>query len=82
VEASNKGTEQALDKANIEKAMIDASLDSQTCEPGTFNVTIEGETYTSCREWDGLIVDRRNLPQIPSESHPNDRCAILAHVGD
>jgi hypothetical protein len=82
VKASNEGTEAALDEAGIENVMVDASVDNQTCEPGTFDVTIEGETYTSCREWDGETFDRENAPSIPRASHPQCRCALLADISD
>lgn len=80
VKASNEGTEAAMEEAGIEDVMVDASIDRQTCEPGSFDVTIEGETYTSCREWDSEMFDRDNSPNIPSHSHPNCRCALIADV--
>lgn len=82
VKASNEGTEAAMEEAGIEEVMVDASIDRQTCDPGTFDVTIEGETYTSCREWDGEVFDRRSSPSIPRNSHPNCRCALIAVVSD
>jgi SPP1 gp7 family putative phage head morphogenesis protein len=80
VQASNEGTEAAMEEAGIDKVMVDASIDNQTCDHGTFDVTIDGKTYTSCREWDGEIFDRRDSPTIPRESHHNCRCALIAHL--
>lgn len=81
VKASNEGTEQALDEAGIESVMVDASIDRQTCEKGTFSWRSSDNTeYTSCREWDGKTFDRENSPNIPRASHPNCRCALLADL--
>ena len=77
VNASNEGTKAAMDEAGIEEGMIDASIDSQTCEPGSFSTRVNGETVTSCREWDGEVVERSEMPNIPRDSHPQCRCALL-----
>lgn len=78
IEASNKGTETAMDEAGIEEAVIDASLDNQICDEGTFSWHGPDNTeYTSCKEWNGVKFDREDLPSIPKDSHPNCRCSIL-----
>jgi len=78
IDASNKGTEEAMDKVGIKEAVIDASIDKQTCEKGSFSWTAsDGSEYTSCQEWNGEKFDREELPSIPKDSHPNCRCAIL-----
>jgi len=78
IKASNKGTEEALDQAGIEEAVVDASIDRQTCEAGSFSWTSrDGNEYTSCREWNGVKFNREDLPSIPKDSHANCRCALL-----
>lgn len=78
IEASNKGTEEAMDRAGIEEAVVDASIDRQTCEEGSFSWTgPDGTEYTSCSEWNGEKFNREDLPSIPKASHPNCRCAVL-----
>jgi len=78
VEASNRGTEEAMDQANIEEAVVDATINRQTCEEGSFSWRgPDGTEYTSCREWNGVKFNREDLPAIPKVSHPNCRCSIL-----
>jgi hypothetical protein len=81
VKASNEGTEAALDEAGIDSVMIDASVDRQTCDEGTFSWSgSDGTEYTSCREWDGKTFDREDSPNIPRASHPSCRCALIADL--
>lgn len=81
VKASNDGTEKAMEKAGIENVMLDASIDRQTCEEGSFSWRgSDGTEYTSCREWDGETFSREDAPGIPRASHPNCRCALIADV--
>lgn len=77
-EASNNGTVEAAEEAGVEEMMVSASIDRQTCEPGSFSWTSSDSTeYTSCREWDGEIFNLEDTPPIPSSSHPQCRCAVL-----
>lgn len=81
VEASNEGSKAAMEEAGIEKVMIHAEIDRQTCEEGSFSWTgPDGTEYTTCRDWHQEVFNREDVPSIPSESHPNDRCALIAHV--
>jgi len=81
VKASNEGTKAAMEEAGIEDVMIDASIDRQTCEKGTFSWRgSDGTEYTSCREWDGETFKRSDAPGIPRASHPNCRCALLVDL--
>lgn len=78
IEASNRGTEEAMDQAGIEEGVVDASIDRQTCEEGSFSWRgPDGVEYTSCEEWNGVEFNREDLPSIPKASHPNCRCAVL-----
>jgi len=76
--ASNNGTEEAARQAGVTSMAVSAELDRQTCEAGTFEWrSRDGETYTSCEEWDGEVFSIDDVPPIPQSSHPNCRCALI-----
>lgn len=78
VKASSEGTDEAMEQAGIDEVVWDATINRQTCDKGSFSVTVNGTEYTSCRELNGVEFDRGSAPKPVSSSHPNCRCALLA----
>lgn len=76
--ASSRGTEQAMKEAGVEQVQMLAEIDDRTCEPGTFEwESVDGRTFTSCREWHRAEFSRDDAPRPVRDSHPNCRCALL-----
>lgn len=79
VKAGAAGVIATMEANDVDEVVWVASGDSKVCEPGNFNITINGETYTSCRELDGETFSlNHRIPQPVFQTHPNCRCTIAA----
>lgn len=80
IEASAKGSKQAMEEAGVDKVTMVAEIDQRNCEEGSFSFKANGKEYTSCPEWDGEVFDREDAPTPVKSSHPQCRCAVAAYV--
>lgn len=79
VKAGVAGTVATFAANDVDSVTWVSSQDSRVCEPGNFRVTINGTTYTSCRELDGESFDLPRFPRPVLASHPNCRCVLVAN---
>jgi len=76
--AATLGVESTFKQNGVNEVTWVDSDDDDVCESGTFRVTYNGTTYTSCRELDGETFNvTGNHPKPPI--HPNDRCVLVAN---
>jgi len=79
VAAAGAGVMASFQANDVEQVRWVAEIDEKTCEPGTFRVNYNGQTYTSCRELDGAVFSvPGNFPEPVLQSHANCRCILVA----
>jgi len=79
VKAGVAGTVATFEANGVDSVTWVSSQDDDVCKPGNFRVTINGTTYTSCRELDGESFELPRFPRPLLSSHPNCRCTLVSN---
>jgi len=79
VKAGVAGTVATFEANGVESVTWVSSQDDDVCKPGNFRVTINGTTYTSCRELDGESFELPRFPEPVLQSHANCRCTLVSN---